>query len=51
MTGNKGEVNWQERIAKADSKSRLAKVGELIKEYWNNVMDILGIKKMKDGEK
>ncbi|HNN82489.1 MAG TPA: hypothetical protein PKL30_26675, partial [Leptospiraceae bacterium] len=46
LTGNKGEVNWQERIAKADSKSRLAKVGELIKEYWNNVMDILGIKKM-----
>lgn len=46
LTGAKGAVNWQERIAKAEKGSKLAKLGELIKEYWNNVMDILGVKKM-----
>ena len=46
LIGNKGAINWQERIAKADSKSILGKIGALIKEYWNSIMDTLGIKKM-----
>jgi len=46
LTGKKGEKDWQDRIAKADSKSRLARIRELIKEYWNNVMDFFGIKNM-----
>jgi hypothetical protein len=46
IAGKKGEKDWQDRIAKADSKSRLARIRELIKEYWNNVMDFFGIKNM-----
>jgi len=43
FVGDKGEGSWQERIAKADSKSRLAKVGELIKEYWNAIKEFFGV--------
>jgi|GEM_PF-5582646 len=42
LTGKKGAVNWRERIAKADSKSMLGKVREVLKEYWNNVKQLLG---------
>ena len=42
MTGTKGAINWQARIAKADSKSALGKIGELIKEYWNAIKEFFG---------
>ena len=48
LAGNKGEIDWQERIAKADSKSALAKVGEFIKEYWNNIKEFFGADIYKD---